>query len=225
MSGRGRGLGIAAVVVGLLGLVLTIGSFAYGREAYGAAIVSSASMTPTYEPGDRIAYKRVDGSEVRRGDVVMYSAPDRYGFDQPVMQRVIGVGGDHVVCCTGEGADARITVNGKPLAEPYVKGGDADGGMHKPYDVKVPKGRLFLLGDYRGNARDSRFFESDHDGTVSTAAVRGRVSDDYTALGVIGIGMIIGVVLVLTGGGLGIAAFVVRRRAAVSVPPPWPMQV
>ncbi|MER5752127.1 signal peptidase I [Streptomyces sp. NPDC002088] len=104
MSGRGRGLGIAAVVVGLLGLVLTIGSFAYGREAYGAAIVSSASMTPTYEPGDRIAYKRVDGSEVRRGDVVMYSAPDRYGFDQPVMQRVIGVGGDHVVCCTGEGA-------------------------------------------------------------------------------------------------------------------------
>jgi signal peptidase I len=72
-------------------------------------------MTPTYEPGDRVVFERIDGSEVRRGDVVVFSAPDRYGFDALVMERVIGVGGDHVACCTGEGADTRVSVNGKPL--------------------------------------------------------------------------------------------------------------
>ncbi|MFD9006301.1 hypothetical protein ACFV0T_36045 [Streptomyces sp. NPDC059582] len=50
-----------------------------------------------------MAYERVDGSEVRRGDVVLYTAPDRYGLDQPVRQRVIGVGGDHVVCARARG--------------------------------------------------------------------------------------------------------------------------
>ncbi|MFD9006300.1 hypothetical protein ACFV0T_36040 [Streptomyces sp. NPDC059582] len=105
-----------------------------------------------------------------------------------------------------------------------MTGGDADG-VHKPYDVTVPKGRLFPLGGSRSNAADSRSFASDHGGTVSTAAVRGRVTDDRTAPVALGAAMIVGVVLVLTGGGLGIAAFVVRRRAAASMPPPWPVRL
>lgn len=125
MSGKGRGLAIAAVVVGLVGLSLGLGGVAYARQAFGGSVVSSESMTPTYGPGDRVVFERVDGSEVRRGDVVVFSAPDRYGFEGLVMERVIGVGGDHVVCCTGEGADTRVTVNGKPLQEPYVKNAES----------------------------------------------------------------------------------------------------
>jgi signal peptidase I len=178
-------------------------------------------MSPTYKPGDRIIYEKVDGSEVHRGDVVLFSAPDRYGFSANVMQRVVGVGGDRVVCCTGSGTDARITVNGKPLAEPYVNQGDVDG-LHTTYDVKVPTGRLFLLGDNRADSRDSRFFASDHDGTVAESAVRGRVTDDRKAPIAFGTAAIGGVVLALVGVGLGIAAFVRRRRTAPVAP--WPVQ-
>ena len=219
MSGKGWGLGFAAV---LLGVVLVLGSLVYTRTSYGGSTISSQSMLPTYKPGDRISFEKVDGGEVRRGDVVVFSAPDRYASSANVMQRVVGVGGDEVVCCSGSGTDARITVNGKPLSEPYVARGDVDG-VHKKYDVKVPKGRLFLLGDNRANAMDSRFFASDHDGTVAESAVRGRVTDDRTtAVGIVS-AAIGGVVLALVGIGLGIAAFVVRRRRAAPVAP-WLVQ-
>ncbi|MET7567408.1 signal peptidase I [Streptomyces sp. NPDC005492] len=222
MSGKGRALGVTAVVVGLLGVVLVVGSLAYARNFYGSSTVNSQSMAPTYKPGDRIIFEKVDGGAVHRGDVVLFSAPDRYGFTGSVLQRVVGVGGDRVVCCTGSGTDARITVNGKPLVEPYVNQGDVDG-LHKTYDVRVPKGRLFLLGDNRADARDSRFFASDHDGTVAESAVRDRVTDDRTVGLVIGTAVIGGGALALVGIGLGIAAFVVRRRKAAPVAP-WHVQ-
>ncbi|MEW2114755.1 signal peptidase I [Streptomyces sp. NPDC005474] len=228
MAGKGRGLGIAAVVVGLVGVVLALGAFGYGRSAYGAATISSQSMVPTYTPGERVIYDRVDGGEVRRGDVVLFSAPDRYQSSVSVMQRVIGVGGDRVVCCTGEGTDARLTVNGKPVPEPYVNGGDANG-MHgssyASYDVTVPKGRLFLLGDNRRDSLDSRFFASDHDGTVAESAVTGRMTGDYTMPIVVGTAVMAGVVLALVGLGLGIAASVVRRRRRGGAVPVAPQPV
>ncbi|KUN21626.1 S26 family signal peptidase [Streptomyces antibioticus] len=184
-------------------------------------------MTPTYEPGERVVYERVDASELRRGDVVLFSAPNRYGFDGLVMERVVGVGGDRVKCCTGDGAEARVTVNGEPLEEPYVKGGDVHGGYPPSYDVQVPEGRLFLLGDHRANARDSRAFLDDHGGTLPASAVRGRVLGDHTMPALLGTAVMAGAVMVLVGVGLGIAAVVVRRRAraAVPPPPPWAVQV
>lgn len=224
--GKARGLGIAAVVVGLVGLLAGLGGFGYARYAFGGSVVSSESMAPTYGPGDRIVYERIDAGEVRRGDVVVFSEPERYGFEGLVMERVVGVGGDHVACCTGQGADARISVNGKPLREPYVKDGDAHGGYPDSYDVRVPEGRLFLLGDHRANSRDSRAFPDDHGGTLPASAVRGRVLDDHTVPTALGVAMMIGVALVLVAAGLGIAALAVRRkaRAAVPPPPPWAVQ-
>lgn len=223
MSGAGRRLGVTAVVVGLLGLVLGLGGLAYARVGFGGAVVSSESMTPTYGPGDRIFYERADGSEVRRGDVVLLSAPDRYGFDALVVKRVIGAGGDRVACCTGTGTAARVTVNGKPIEEPYLKGGEAGGFGIPAYDVRVPEGRLFLLGDNRGNARDSRAFLDDRGGTFAESEIRGRASDSYAVPTLIGTAIMLGVVLVLVAVGLGIAARVVRRRGRAPVPvaPNW----
>lgn len=223
---RARGLGIAAVVVGLVGLLVGLGGVAYARYAFGGSVVSGESMAPTFGRGDRVVFERIDGSEVRRGDVVVFSAPDRYGFDALVIERVVGVGGDRVACCAGEAQDARVTLNGEPLREPYLKGADAGGGF-PAYDVRVPEGRLFLLGDHRANARDSRAFLDDRGGTLPTSAIRGRVIDDYTVPTVLGVAMMAGVVLVLVAAGLGIAAMVVRRRARAAVPPapPWVVQV
>ncbi|MFE9024620.1 signal peptidase I [Streptomyces sp. NPDC007808] len=227
MSGKGRGLGIAAVVVGLVGLLSGLGGLAYARYAFGGSVVSSDSMTPTYGPGDRIFYERIDGSDVRRGDVVVFSAPDRYGFDALVMERVIGVGGDHVTCCTGAGAKTRVLVNGRPLQEPYLKSPEDSRGFGvASYDVSVPEGRLFMLGDHRANARDARAFLDDQGGTLAESVIRGRVIEDVTVPAVLGTAMVLGVLLVPVGVGLGIAAVVVRRRAraAVAPPPPWAVQ-
>jgi signal peptidase I len=115
-----------------------------------------------------------------------------------------------------------VSVNGKPVEEPYVYGGDADG-VHRAYDVTVPQGRLLLLGDYRADSQDSRFHLDQQSGTVSAGAVLGRVTDDRTvpALGVTA--ALLGGVLVLVGVGLGIGFLVVRRREAATVPTmSWP---
>ncbi|WP_432118439.1 signal peptidase I [Streptomyces sp. bgisy032] len=228
MAGKGRGLGIAAVVVGLVGLLSGVGGLVCARVAYGGSVVSGEAMAPTYGRGDRVVYERIDGSEVRRGDVVLFSAPDRYGFDELVLERVVGVGGDRVTCCTGAGAGTRVSVNGEPLREPYLKNPEASRGFAgQSYDVRVPEGRLFLLGDHRAAARDARAFLDDQGGTLPRSVVRGRVIDDYTVPLVLGTALMLGALLVPVGAGLGIAAVVVRRRARAAMappPPPWPVR-
>ncbi|GAA3805941.1 hypothetical protein GCM10022403_045050 [Streptomyces coacervatus] len=220
---RARKLGIWAGVLGPLGLVLVIVALVSLWTGYHGTTVASDSMSPTYRQGQQLVYERMDGTGVRRGDVVLYSAPTRYQ-GAVVMQRVIGVGGDHIVCCAGEDKGERLLVNGKPLDEPYVSGGIADG-THQPYNVTVPEGRLFVLGDHRLNSRDSRAFPDDHAGTVPVSAVQGRVTDDYTVVELLGVAALVGLLLALTGFGLGIAAVAVRRRVVVPPPPPWAVQV
>jgi signal peptidase I len=221
---KARKLGVVAGVLGPLGLLLVIGSVVGLWTGYHGSTVASDSMSPTYAQGEQLVYERLDGTEVRRGDVVLYASPERYHFAGSVMQRVIGVGGDHIVCCTGEGEDERLIVNGKPLDEPYVSDGIADG-MHRPYDVEVPEGRLFLLGDHRLNSMDSRFFADDQGGTVPVGSVRGRVTDDYTVPVLLGLGALCGLLAGLTGLGLGIAALAMRQPGRVPVQKPWMAQM
>ncbi|MFJ5732894.1 signal peptidase I [Streptomyces paradoxus] len=152
-----------------LGLVLFLGGFAWGAVVYRPYTVPTSSMTPTIDAGDRILAQRVDGGEVRRGDVVVFK--DATWANAPMVKRVVAVGGDTVSCCR----DGRLKVNGKEIDETYLpKGTPAE--MSNFPTVTVPKGRLFLLGDERGNSVDSTAHLTDAaSGTVARSAVDARV--------------------------------------------------
>jgi signal peptidase I len=139
--------------------------------------IPSGSMEPLLKPGDRIAVSRTafSGRSIARGDVVVFDgrgsfAPLESGRgwigdtavgigewlglvpnETVYVKRVVGIAGDHVACCTPDG---RLTINGNPLDEPYLYPGDAPSSMR--FDVVVPPGRLWLLGDHRSDSVDSR---------------------------------------------------------------------
>jgi signal peptidase I len=139
--------------------------------------IPSASMEPLFGSGDRILVSRTDfqAEPIRRGDIVVFDGRGTFaplnsgngalqdaaaavghwlgvtGSDTTYIKRVIGLPGDHVVCCNDQ---QRLTVNGQALAEPYLYGGDA--ASKQRFSVIVPPGRLWLLGDHRSMSADSR---------------------------------------------------------------------
>ncbi len=93
------------------------------------------------------------------------------------VKRVIGVPGDHVVCCNASGL---VTVNGVALHEqsylyPGNRPGSAPTGIPGHFNVTVPAGYLWVLGDHRGISDDSRGHEADPgDGMIPEREVIGR---------------------------------------------------
>ncbi|MFG2958680.1 signal peptidase I [Streptomyces sp. NPDC048291] len=153
-----------------LGIVMFLGGFAWGAVTYRPYTVPTTSMTPTIDAGDRVLGQRIDGGEVRRGDVVVFKDKS-WVTNADVVKRVVAVGGDTVSCCT----DGKLTVNGKQIDEPYLPAGTAAELQGFP-SVTVPKGRLFLLGDQRQGSLDSTAHLTDAArGTVARTAVRARV--------------------------------------------------
>jgi signal peptidase I len=173
--------------------------------------VPSGSMEPTIEPGDRILVNKLaDGDSVRRGDVVVFDGTTSFavadrspheddgaigkvlsgaaslvGIDlgeQDFVKRVIGLPGDHVVCCDDRD---RITVNGKAIDETYLMPGDDPSELD--FDITVPAGRLWVMGDHRSDSADSRAHLGDPGGgTVRLSDVIGRASATYWPLSRVG---------------------------------------
>ncbi len=98
------------------------------------------------------------------------------------IKRVIGVPGDHVVCCNDK---HQILVNGVPLQEQsYIYPGALP--STEPFNVRVPAGRLWVLGDNRPDSADSRLhdcaysdperscYSFDRNGTIPESKVVGR---------------------------------------------------
>ncbi|MEU1401207.1 signal peptidase I [Streptomyces sp. NPDC005728] len=153
-----------------LGLVLFLGGFVWGALIYRPYTVPTSSMSPTIGIGDRVMAQRVDGTEVRRGDVVVFRDKS-WVTNANVVKRVVAVGGDTVSCCT----NGKLTVNGKQIDEPYLPAGSLAEIQNFP-TVTVPKGRLFLLGDERQGSLDSTAHLTDAaKGTVAGDAVSARV--------------------------------------------------
>jgi signal peptidase I len=157
-------------------------------------VIPSSSMEPGLRVGDRVLVAR--WGSVDRGDVVVFdgagvfsadpvppaSGPARVGRalasalgvpvgERDFVKRVIGLPGDRVVCCDAAG---RLSVNGQALDEPYLAPGDAASAVR--FDVAVPAGRLWVMGDHRSVSGDSRSHLGDPGGgTVPLDQVVGRV--------------------------------------------------
>ncbi|MEU0394475.1 signal peptidase I [Streptomyces sp. NPDC006208] len=175
MSGTGRnddGHGrLGSVLSGLavaVGCVLFLGGFVWGALVYQPYTVPTDSMSPTVQVGERVLGERIDGAEVRRGDIVVFR--DKQWGDMPMVKRVVGVGGDTIACC-GDGG--RLTVNGKEIDEPYLHD---SGPAAQKFNADVPEGQLFMLGDARKGSIDSReHLQDPGQGSVPRSAVDARL--------------------------------------------------
>jgi len=142
-------------------------------------LIPSASMENTLLVHDRVVVEKL--STTKRGQVVVFAdpggwlsgpaAPERGRLGRALefvgvlpdtatehlIKRVIGLPGDHVVCCDAQG---RVSVNDQPLDERGYLHTAADGTQASPseirFDVVVPRARVFVMGDNRDNSRDSR---------------------------------------------------------------------
>jgi signal peptidase I len=130
-------------------LAAMIGSFVALKTSSRVFLEPSVSMADTIMPGDRVFV--VPTGQVHRGDIIV-EGQGGDASDDLYIRRVVGLPGDHVVCCDAQG---RITVNGKPLNETYLYPGDQP--SYVPFDVSVPAGEYWLLGDHRRDADDSRY--------------------------------------------------------------------
>ncbi|MCX4673952.1 signal peptidase I [Streptomyces sp. NBC_01433] len=182
-----------------LGALCTVVLLLFSAYVIQPFLIPSGSMEPTLRVGDRVLVNKLAyrfGSAPERGDVVVFDgtgsfvqkspeenavaallrgAASSLGLAEPAatdfVKRVVGVGGDRVVCCDKQG---RVEVNGHPVDEEYLYPGDVPSQV--PFDIVVPMGTLWMMGDHRGSSRDSR----DHlgqpgGGMVPVDMVIGRV--------------------------------------------------
>jgi signal peptidase I len=184
------------VVIVVAALALTILLKAFVVEVFS---IPSGSMENTLLPGDRVLVSKIvyRFRDVARGDVVVFSGQGSWGPDAPpppgnpflrlwddltnligvtapgtdYIKRVIGLPGDHVVCCDAQG---RVTVNGVPLSEQsYIHPGDVPSSI--PFDITVPAGHLWVMGDNRADSDDSRYRTTDPGGgSIPRSEVVGR---------------------------------------------------
>jgi signal peptidase I len=129
--------------------------------------VAQGPMDPTLQPGDVVAVVPLGLSGPTRGDIVAIDWPTWTGDEGPdAPMRVIGGAGDYIELQAGT-----VILNGSALAEPYLEADAATNPVPDgPSDWIVPDGSVFVLGDGRRNAADSRVY-----GLVPNGSLLGRV--------------------------------------------------
>ena len=161
--------------------------------------IPSGSMENTLQINDRVAVNKLPfiSKSIERGDVVVFRdpanwLPEPYADNQNkiiakikdglvlvgvlpnpakqyLVKRVIGVAGDNVV-----GKDGVVTINGKKTTEPYIFAGNKASELD--FNVTVPEGKIWVMGDHRGASADSRYHQEDiNKGFVPESNVVGRV--------------------------------------------------
>ncbi|ADO59446.1 signal peptidase I [Paenibacillus polymyxa] len=126
-------------------------------------LVSGRSMYPTLENNDylilnKVAYQTGDPS---RGDIVVFNS--HLVGEKILIKRVIATGGEKITV-----KDGKVYINDKLINEPYLKGVETFGDV----DTIVPKNKVFVMGDNRGNSIDSRRSEV---GFVDKSEILGKV--------------------------------------------------
>ena len=161
--------------------------------------IPSGSMENTLQINDRVAVNKIPfiSKSIDRGDVVVFRDPSNWlpepyadnqnkviakikeglvlvgvlpnPAKQYLVKRVIGIAGDNVV-----GKDGIVTINGKETTEPYIFAGNKPSDLD--FNVTVPKGKIWVMGDHRGASADSRYHQDDvNNGFVPESKVTGRV--------------------------------------------------
>ena len=120
--------------------------------------IPSPSMENTLKIDDRVLVNKLvyDFRSPHRGEVIVFKAPTEWSGNpdgEDFIKRVIGVGGDHVVCCDRTSGQERLVINGKPIDEPFIFPGNKP--ADQDFDITVPKGRLWVMGDHREASGDS----------------------------------------------------------------------
>jgi signal peptidase I len=168
------------IVVSALVISFLIKTFLF-RSFY----IPTASMESTLLVNDRIIVNELvpDLFALEQGDVVVFrdpggwlsahnlAEPDLFtqaidtifavvGFggsdsEDHLVKRLIGLPGDHVVCCSPSG---QLEVNGVAIDEPYIKVPSSDSAASGiEFDIVVPADSLWVMGDNRYNSADSRY--------------------------------------------------------------------
>ncbi len=145
--------------------------------------IPSPSMEHTLNVLDRVLVNKLvyDFREPRRGEIVVFKAPQGWqtGTEgEDFIKRIIGVPGDNVVCCDTE---QRLQINGRSLDEPYVyrdADGTQDAAADEPFNITVPAGRIWVMGDHRSQSADSleHYQESEDvtEATIPSGSIVGR---------------------------------------------------
>lgn len=193
--------GVREVVI-ILAMALGL-SFIVKSWLVQAFFIPSGSMENTLVKDDRVIVNKLvpQVADLHRGDVIVFEDPGDWLSQVPpanrgtvgnavhstltflgllpdesqnhLIKRVIGLPGDHVACCTS----GKVTVNGAPISEPYIKPGAEPSAIS--FDIIVPPERVWVMGDNRSNSEDSRFHDPQGDGkqgSVPISLITGRAS-------------------------------------------------
>ena len=180
-----RGAGIVewvAVIVGAILLALVVKVFLLQ-----AFFIPSLSMYPTLHEGDRVLVNKVSYRlhDVNRGDVIVFERPssETTSTIPDLIKRVVGLPGESIVI-----EDGSVFVNGERLNESYLPDGtvtsttNAANKWTPQAPCIVPRGQVWVMGDNRGDSRDSRYF-----GPIDESSIVGRAFITVWPLGRFGL--------------------------------------